>query len=126
MTTKCNVTDQFAVMQCLEMLKLSSPSTCLSVVLNLDVNKKKNSSRDWRRFVPYCHDSPRDGRWSVQVPCVSQLQSQSPLLPVRHASAWCCCGLLRGPSALHCGLTSSAFCFCVGVVVLVFFFFCSF
>lgn len=42
MTTKCNVTDQFAVMQCLEMLKLSSPSTCLSVVLNLDVNKKKN------------------------------------------------------------------------------------
>lgn len=34
MTAKCNVTDQFAEM-------LSSPSTCLLVVLNLDVNKKK-------------------------------------------------------------------------------------
>lgn len=45
MTTKCDVTDQFAVMQCLEMLKLSSPSTCLSVVLNLDVNKKKTPAR---------------------------------------------------------------------------------
>lgn len=65
----------------------------------------------------YCHDSPRDGRWSVQVPCVSQLQSQSPLLPVRHTSAWWCCALLA-PSALHCWLTSSAFCFCVAAVVL--------
>lgn len=64
-----------------------------------------------------CHDSPRDGRWSVQVPCVSQLQSQSPLLPVRHTSAWWCCVLLA-PSALHCWLTSSAFCFCVGAGVL--------
>ncbi|XP_044034818.1 tudor and KH domain-containing protein isoform X2 [Siniperca chuatsi] len=37
------------------MLKLSSPSTCLSVVLNLDVNKKQ--SRDRRRFASYYRDS---------------------------------------------------------------------
>lgn len=37
-------TVRFPVMHWLEMLKLSSPSTCLSVVLNLDVNKKQNSA----------------------------------------------------------------------------------
>lgn len=39
MTPKCNVTDQFAEM-------LSSPSTCLSVLLNLDVNNKTNKQTE--------------------------------------------------------------------------------
>lgn len=39
MTPKCNVTDQFAEM-------LSSPSTCLSVLLNLDVNNKANKQTE--------------------------------------------------------------------------------
>lgn len=42
MTSNCDW--PIAFMQWLKMLKLSSPSTCLSVVLNLDVNKK---IRDW-------------------------------------------------------------------------------
>lgn len=36
----------------------------------------------------------QDGRGGVQFPCVSQLSSQSLLLPVRHVFAWCCCFLL--------------------------------
>lgn len=66
MTTKCNVTDQFAVMQCLEMLKLSSPSTCLSVVLNLDVNKKKKLQPGLEKICALL--SRFSPRWTLECP----------------------------------------------------------
>ena len=39
------------------MLKLSSPFTCLSVVLNVDINTKNKLSQDWRRFASYSRGS---------------------------------------------------------------------
>lgn len=73
---------------------------CLSVS-SLDVNKKQPGLE---KICVLLSRFFRDGRWSVQVPCVSQLQPQSPLLPVRHASAWWCCVLLRPASSQYSSL----------------------
>lgn len=120
MTLKVQCDWPFAVMLWLEMLKLSSPSTCLSVVLNLDVNKKKNRARfgeDLYLIVTilpemdvgvskshvFLNYSPRAlfSQWDTHL----------------HGAA-VCSPVLRGSNILHCWLTSSAFCFCVWVVVL--------
>lgn len=81
----------------------------MCVVLNLDIYITKNQPG-----LKICTLVSQDGCWSVQLPCFSQLPSQSLLLPVRRVLAWCCCvvssRLLLG---LTFGLPLVIFSYCV-------------
>ncbi len=82
--------------------------------------KQKKQSQVWRRFVSYCHDS---SEMDVGVSKSHVFLNYSPRALFSqwdthlHGAA-VCSPVLRGPSILRCWLTSSAFCFCVWVVVL--------
>lgn len=99
----------------------SLPSTCLSVVLNLEVHTHKKKTEPGSEKI--CVLLSRffwDGRWSVQIPSVSQLQPQSAPLPVRHASAWWCCVLPVACWSKYSSLLAYLQCilFCMWVVVI--------
>lgn len=60
----------------------------------------------------------QDGCGGVQFPCVSQLSSQSLLLPVRHVFAWCCCFLLAFAWSHRCSHLAYLWWYSVSVSVV--------